>query len=89
MSKQIRWTMSLRQRDVELTEYFSLFSAGDRSAECRKLMYLGLELLEMRANGMEPTSETSQDAKVRPLRSSNSPTPEDEMELLNKRLDAL
>lgn len=72
---RIRWSMSLRKRDDRLIEYFSTVEDGDRSAECRKLMYLGLELLELRANGMEPTAQTEPTEMVRPLRTPRKQTP--------------
>jgi hypothetical protein len=87
MSERIRWTMSLRERDDNLIEHFSDIVNGDRSAECRRLMYLGLELLEMRAEGtVEPTQDNVAKEKVRPFRKGQRETKSD---ILNKRLDAL
>lgn len=84
---RIRWTMSLRKRDEKLLQYFSDVEDGDRSAECRKLMYLGLELLEMRANGNEPTPETTSKSQVKSFRPKK--VEQDELDLLNERLDNL
>ncbi|UKS26048.1 hypothetical protein LOZ80_31590 [Paenibacillus sp. HWE-109] len=45
--KRVRWTISLRQKDKQLFEHFEVLGTGDRSAESRRLMYLGLSLIDM------------------------------------------
>lgn len=89
MSDYIRWTMSLRKRDTQLAEIFENLDKGDKSAECRRLMYLGLELEAMRANGETlETPETHVSERTRKIRS-ETPTKVDKKTVLNDRLDKM
>lgn len=102
MNDRIRWSMSLRQRDDKLIEHFSGIVDGDRSAECRRLMYLGLEVEDLlnehgisreqllgylNEMGQVPEQETPSVGNVRQLRQ-REPV-EQGGDILNKRLDKL
>jgi hypothetical protein len=91
MSERIRWNVSLRQRDTELIEHFEKLANGDRSAECRRLMYLGLELESMRSGVLMDTEPSDNAALSIPQRRNSRlfTAPSDNPDKLNKRLDSL
>ncbi|MGG1263821.1 hypothetical protein [Brevibacillus laterosporus] len=90
MNEYIRWTMSLRQRDEVLIKHFSEnVVGGDRSAECRRLMYLGLEYERLKAEGnLQETIErnTTTTEKAVPIKKTSKET---DKEKLIKRLNDL